>query len=70
MRSVSRYPASRQSGLLSLTQSARFNNATVTVVTAREALKDLLAVLNRQVSIENIQKIVADYFKIKVSEMY
>jgi len=49
---------------------ARFNNATVTVATAREALKDLLAVLNRQVSIENIQKTVADYFKIKVSEMY
>jgi chromosomal replication initiator protein len=43
---------------------------TVTVTTAREALKDLLAVLNRQVSIENIQKTVADYFKIKVSDMY
>jgi len=49
---------------------ARFNNAQVNVVTAREALKDLLAVINRQVSIENIQKTVADYFKIKVSEMY
>ena len=49
---------------------ARFNNQAVTVATAREALKDLLAVLNRQVSIENIQKTVADYFKIKVSEMY
>jgi chromosomal replication initiator protein len=49
---------------------ARFNNASVNVTTAREALKDLLAVLNRQVSIENIQKTVADYFKIKVSEMY
>jgi chromosomal replication initiator protein len=49
---------------------ARFNNTQVNVTTAREALKDLLAVLNRQVSIENIQKTVADYFKIKVSEMY
>ena len=49
---------------------ARFNNTAVNVATAREALKDLLAVLNRQVSIENIQKTVADYFKIKVSEMY
>jgi chromosomal replication initiator protein len=49
---------------------ARFNNAPVNVSTAREALKDLLAVLNRQVSIENIQKTVADYFKIKVSDMY
>jgi len=49
---------------------ARFNNTTVTVASAREALKDLLAVLSRQVSIENIQKTVADYYKIKVSEMY
>jgi chromosomal replication initiator protein len=48
----------------------RFNNTLVNVTTAREALKDLLAVLNRQVSIENIQKTVADYFKIKVSDMY
>ncbi len=49
---------------------ARFNNTAVTVANAREALKDLLAVINRQVSIENIQKTVADYYKIKVSEMY
>ena len=33
-------------------------------------MRDLLAVQNRQVSIENIQKTVADYYKIKVSEMY
>ena len=36
----------------------------------REALKDLLALQSRQVSIDNIQKTVADYYKIKVSEMY
>ena len=33
-------------------------------------MKDLLAVQNRQISIENIQKTVADYYKIKVAEMY
>ncbi|MBL8512355.1 MAG: chromosomal replication initiator protein DnaA, partial [Betaproteobacteria bacterium] len=49
---------------------ARFNNIPVTVEAAKEALRDLLAVLNRQVSIDNIQKTVADYYKIKVSEMY
>ena len=37
---------------------------------AREALKDVLAIQFRQVSIENIQKTVADYYKLKVSEMY
>jgi chromosomal replication initiator protein len=49
---------------------SRFNNVPISVAAAKEALKDLLAVLNRQISIENIQKTVADYFKIKVSEMY
>jgi chromosomal replication initiator protein len=37
---------------------------------AREALKDLLAIQYRQISIDNIQRTVADYYKIKVSEMY
>ena len=49
---------------------ARFSNAPVTVETAREALKDLLAIHTRQISVENIQKLVADYYKLKVSEMY
>jgi chromosomal replication initiator protein len=49
---------------------SRFNNVPISVASAKEALKDLLAVLNRQISIDNIQKTVADYYKIKVSEMY
>lgn len=49
---------------------ARFNNLPITAEVAKEALKDLLAVQNRQISIENIQKTVADYFKIKVADMF
>ncbi len=49
---------------------ARFNKRGISVELAKEALKDLLAVQNRQISIENIQKTVADYFKIKVADMY
>ena len=49
---------------------ARFANAKVSLDLAREALKDLLAVQVRQVSVDNIQRIVADYYKIKVSDMY
>lgn len=49
---------------------SRFSGHAVTLELAKEALKDLLAVQNRQVSIENIQKTVADYYKIKVVEMY
>jgi chromosomal replication initiator protein len=49
---------------------ARFTGHPITLDLAKEALKDLLAVQNRQISIENIQKTVADYYKIKVAEMY
>ena len=36
----------------------------------REALKDLLSIQNRQIGVENIQKTVADFYKIKVADMY
>jgi chromosomal replication initiator protein len=49
---------------------AHFHKLAVTVELAKEALKDLLAVQNRQISIENIQKTVADFYKIKVADMY
>lgn len=49
---------------------SRFTGQAITVDLAREALRDVLASQSRQVSIENIQKTVADYYKIKVSEMY
>ena len=59
-----------EGGLKRVLAYSRFNNLPVTILSAKEALKDLLAVLNRQISIENIQKTVADYYKIKVAEMY
>ncbi len=59
-----------EGGLKRVLAYTRFNNVPISVQAAKEALKDLLAVLNRQISIDNIQKTVADYYKIKVSEMY
>ena len=49
---------------------SNFAGQPITVELAREALKDLLAIQYRQISIDNIQRTVADYYKIKVSEMY
>jgi chromosomal replication initiator protein len=49
---------------------ARFTHKEITINLAREALKDLLSLQNRQISIENIQKTVADFYKIKVADMY
>jgi len=59
-----------EGGLKRVLAYAKFANAKLSVDLAREALKDLLAVQVRQVSVENIQRIVADYYKSKVSEMY
>jgi chromosomal replication initiator protein len=49
---------------------SRFSLKDITIQLAREALKDLLSIQNRQVGIENIQKTVADFYKIKVADMY
>ncbi len=49
---------------------SRFSGLPISVSLCKDALKDLLALQSRQVSIDNIQKTVADYYKIKVSEMY
>ena len=47
-----------------------FHGQDITLAVAKEALRDLLAVQNRQVSIENIQKTVAEYYKIRISDMH
>jgi chromosomal replication initiator protein len=49
---------------------ARFSQKDVAIGLAREALRDLLSIQNRQIGIENIQKTVADFYKIKVADMY
>ncbi len=48
----------------------RFHGREVTIEVARAALKDLLSIQNRQISVENIQKAVADFYSIKVVDMY
>jgi chromosomal replication initiator protein len=49
---------------------SRFNQKDISIQLARDALRDLLSIQNRQISVENIQKTVADYYKIKVADMY
>lgn len=48
----------------------RFHGREVTIDVARVALKDLLSIQNRQISVENIQKSVADFYSMKVADMY
>ena len=49
---------------------SRFHARPISLELAKEALKDLLGAYNRQISLESIQKTVADYYKMKVAEMY
>ncbi len=48
---------------------ARFHKRSISIDLAKEALKDLLAAQNKQVSIENIQKTVADFYRIKIVDL-
>ncbi len=49
---------------------SNFHGQEISLALAKEALRDLLAVQNRQISIENIQKTVADYYKVRISDMH
>ena len=49
--------------------SAHFMGRRIDIDLIRESLKDLLALQDKQVSIENIQRTVAEYYKIKVADI-
>jgi len=48
---------------------AKFHKRIISVETAKEALKDILVAQSRQISVDNIQKTVADYFRLKISDL-
>ena len=50
--------------------NSTFHSRPITLELVKDALKDLLSVNRGQVSVENIQKTVADFYKIKVADMY
>jgi chromosomal replication initiator protein len=49
--------------------NATFTQRPITVDLVKEALKDLLALQDKQVSIGNIQKVVGEYYKVKMSDL-
>ncbi len=49
--------------------NANFTGRPITIDFVREALRDLLALQEKLVTVDNIQKTVADYYKIKVSDI-
>jgi chromosomal replication initiator protein len=49
--------------------SARFTGSPITIDLTREALRDLLALQDKLVTISNIQKVVVEYYKIRMSDL-
>ncbi len=49
--------------------SSRFMGRPITLDLAKDALRDLIALQEKQVTIDNIQKVVADYCKIRISDL-
>ena len=49
--------------------NATFTGRSITLESAKEALRDMLAVQDRLISISNIQKMVAEYFQIRTSDL-
>lgn len=49
---------------------ARFHGRDINIDVAKDALRDILGATNRQISLELIQKTVADYYRIKVADMF
>ncbi|MFO5783472.1 helix-turn-helix domain-containing protein, partial [Klebsiella pneumoniae] len=48
---------------------SHFMGRPITIELIRESLKDLLALQDKLVSIDNIQRTVAEYYKIKISDL-
>ncbi len=49
--------------------NSHFTGSEITLPFIKESLKDLLALQDRQVSIDNIQRTVAEYYKLKLSDL-
>ncbi len=49
--------------------NARFTGRRISIDQVKQSLRDLLAIQDRQVSIENIQRATAEYYKIKISDI-
>lgn len=58
-----------ESALHRLTATAKFSGAPITIDFAKQALQDMLAVYDRLVTLENIQRTVAEYYKIRIHDL-
>ncbi|HEB77189.1 MAG TPA: chromosomal replication initiator protein DnaA [Methylothermaceae bacterium] len=58
-----------EGALRRVTARAQFTGEPITLPFAKEALRDLIAVQDKLINVENIQKTVAEYYKIRVADL-
>ena len=58
-----------EGALRKLMANCKFTNRTASVDIARESLRDILAIQAKQITIENIQKTIAEYYNIRISDL-
>lgn len=59
-----------EGALRRVSANANFTGSNINIQFVKESLKDLLALQDKQVSIDNIQRTVAEYYKIKISDLH
>jgi len=58
-----------EGAIANISAKAQFTGQDITISLVQDALRDMLAVHTKQTTIENIQKIVAEHYRIKTSDM-
>ncbi len=58
-----------EGAIANISAKAQFTGQAITIALVQDALRDMLAVHTKQTTIDNIQKIVAEHYRIKTSDM-
>jgi len=58
-----------EGAIANISAKAQFTGQDITISLVQDALRDMLAVHTKQTTIDNIQKVVAEHYRIKISDM-
>ncbi|MEI6896377.1 MAG: chromosomal replication initiator protein DnaA [Psychromonas sp.] len=58
-----------EGAIANISAKAQFTGQDITISLVQDALRDMLAVHSKQTTIDNIQKVVAEHYRIKISDM-
>jgi len=58
-----------EGAIANISAKAQFTGQDITIALVQDALRDMLAVHTKQTTVDNIQKVVAEHYRIKISDM-